>query len=212
LGSQQEGKHVINNLSAELVRLAEEAVVLHNDMTGNQDAHENFIRNQIAIGLFKRHGTKVGMEVNRPDFVEYVVEKEKRADFRQLTAEQWRNLTGCERRSPNFKLDLIVWHVSDFYPEALVEVKKGQKGKEFKDDVKSISHLLTYCHRETLGYMVECLICRKDQILEKSKLLERCVEQLKCFCGQPFISNPKQISDTAVWYVTSVIPILRPPT
>jgi hypothetical protein len=191
----------------DLMLMAEQAVILHSDMTDDQDAHENFIRNQIAIGLYTRRKKTVSMELGRIGFIKDVAEKEKKTDFEQLTAEQWRDLSG--KRPRNFKLDLIVWHATypePCYPEALVEVKKGQS---FDDDVKSISRLLDYCHSTTIGYVVECLICREGEILTRKQTLERRIEQTKGICGKSISSAPIHLSPSDVWCVTSVTEVLR---
>jgi hypothetical protein len=195
------------SLVEDMIRLAGQAVADHSGITGDQNAHENFIRNQVAIGLYHDRKTSINMEVGREGFIKAVEEK-KRGAFARITAEQWRNLFRCDR-SHSFKIDLVVWHPTyphPDYPMAIIEMKKGQN---FENDAKSISHLLSYCSPETPGYMVECLICREEQLCARKTTLRGRIQTLNGVCGEPTIGRPQQLAGTHVWCMTSVIPILR---
>jgi hypothetical protein len=187
----------------DIIRLASRAVLLHAAMTGDQDAEETFIRDQVAIGLYKERRVKVSMEVTPMEFLR--IAEEDKMDAFTLASK------GPEFR--RFEIDLIAWHPTwpdPAYPFAIIEVKKGQG---FLDDIQRTSRLLAFCHPHTLGYQVECLICPKASITAREQTLKRRIQELKSICGEPVIGTPWQLPETdpkaEVYCMAAVIPVLR---
>ena len=182
----------------DLILLTEQAVRCHGKITGDANAEETFIRDQVAIGLYKKRRMTVSMEVTRDGFRKCALE----AEYDRLPLERFRR----------FKLDLIVWPVDwqlKAPPYAIIEFKKGQN---FLQDVERTSTLLSVCHQDTLGYEVICRIYKEERWFEEiEKGLKKWMQESQNTCGQLQKGEPFQIDvDKKDWCAVFVVPVRRP--
>jgi hypothetical protein len=192
-------------LGDRLARLAQEAVVLYAEMTGDADVPESFIRDQIAIGVYNedkdsRHCTSMELllgEGVRND----VIDVEKRATYdAQIRVSPY---------SVRQKIDLIIWHPAwpnPRHPLAIAEVKRGQRECE---DLERTSFLLGFCHPETLGYQVIAQVCEERRIQSAIDRVNKVVKRFAHICGPLTMRQKVHITERDQWCMAFVIPILR---
>ena len=187
-------------LVKELLRLSESAITFHTKMTGNADAPESFIRDFVAIKLFKKMKLRSSIEVKGADFKSYIVEEESKGKFEEDRQ--------SDEKLKRFKLDLFVWS-NPPYPSAILEWKKGQT-QDLEKDIKRTSRLLTFCHQATIGYEIVALISDQGQIPENLRNMIAHLQEQK-LCGEIIARPPVRIPDAQNndWCTTFAIPVLR---
>jgi hypothetical protein len=197
-----EADNTDESLAWDMIRLATEAVMLHHRMTGDADAEEAFIRDQIAIGLHREHNLTVSMEVTPGEFRKAIAEPAKTEAYDLF----------LKSRLKGHEIDLIIWPAewpNPRYPRAIVEIKKGQDPTE---DIDRTSQLLSVCHPNTLGYQIACVVCKEQALPATARNVDTWIARSKGICRPAVAGPPVPIPDDGNknWCAVLVVPVIRP--
>jgi hypothetical protein len=189
------------DFARELIALTKEAVDFYHKMSGDAvPCDEKFIRDWMAIKLYKSQCRQVMFEVSPSEFCSEVL----------------KNRTLAPHIFPSGRIDMIIFG-RDFDQNAfsIIELKKDATPNNFDEirkDIQRTSRLLSECDSAMAGYQLFCVVVggetKATALSPIGRYLAKIVEQFGNICGK-IVSEEYSISgaEKPSWCGVYVVPV-----